>query len=236
MVIVGERTALAKTWMAYQVERFGVTRFDLVLYSRKVDPEALRAACPVEFRHLVTLDEQDFSPIHRRETLRQFHPSGEQALFLDLDEFPEPELKLYLDQGFPAIAGYWIDRLPRDGSLNRQTIDPGTSLDRQFPFASAVRPYLIEKYEEIVVACRYVNPNHHPTSDPILRALWEHVPRVPVHHFRWTAGVEKLHAERTRHPDRHDESRALDARFHRNIVERGAVPPSLMGPARFLGV
>lgn len=129
------------------------------------------------------------------------HPEllNDWCFYPDLDEFvqlPEFYIRDFARMRRPElqmIRGEWFDRLAEGGKL--AAINPTKPLAPQYPLLCKVSHTLFHNVSHVVVACRGVAPeNHHP--DVPAHEGYEKSTVVPVHHFKWRAGLTESMLER----------------------------------------
>jgi hypothetical protein len=109
----------------------------------------------------------------------------------ELHVYPDdlPSLLAFCDRhGYDCVSGAFVDRLSADGGF--PPVDPARSLWSQFPLGGYVSYPLLGADPRKIVAVKGRVPvgqgHHHAAADapcPIEEVF------VPVHHFKWTAGL-----------------------------------------------
>jgi glycosyl transferase family 2 len=127
------------------------------------------------------------------------------VMHLDLDEFQEYPAPLHAivramnAQDDWALRGWIVDRVAADGSL--AAVAPEPSLWQQFPVACKLTERVLRGWTQKIVLCRRRVQLAGGVRHDTCNAHYERVPvgrsdEYRVHHFKWTAGVERRIAAR----------------------------------------
>jgi len=90
--------------------------------------------------------------------------------------------------GWDHVKGCFVDRLAGDGSF--PAVDAGTKLEDQFPLGAMLTFQVLgadPRKATLVHGAVYVAPGQHFTYSP--SACPPELHYVPVHHYKWTAGI-----------------------------------------------
>jgi hypothetical protein len=204
--------ALLAAWCTHY-QQLGVTRFAIALHTphpgggpaREALAEAFRAATGHEPQLVAVGPWHEHTNIHLREQLRARAGQG-WHLLADADEFQQHPhgLAAAVDaaqaNGSGVLAGLLLDRVAADGGFPSWTTNTG--LDRAYPLGGLLTHHLLRGDPRKIVLARsdvvVASGNHRAVASgnhraPGRRPPVDHV--VPVHHFKWRAGVvADLHA------------------------------------------
>lgn len=115
-------------------------------------------------------------------------------ILADSDEFQQYDAPLAditaecEHQGWDHVKGCFVDRLAADGSFPE--LDPSIPLHRQFPLGAMVTYPVLKgdpRKATLVRGALYVAPGQHFAYSPLGCPPALHY--VPVHHYKWTAGI-----------------------------------------------
>jgi hypothetical protein len=122
-------------------------------------------------------------------------------LLADCDEFQQyaaPLADIVADcerHNWDHLKGCFVDRIAADGSF--PALDPQMPLDRQFPLGAMLTyPILLADPRKVTLVrgAIYVVRGQHYTYSPM--GCPPEVHFIPVHHFKWTAGIAQRLARR----------------------------------------
>ena len=187
----------------------GVTEFRIGVHIPMDTPaehsEQLLAACEHAIGRPVLVSRGGWGPAYKGVLLGRLRALAvaDWHVLADADEFQfhdggiESTIERCLASGVPFSTGLLVDRLSARGDVPRGGPTP-PELDDRFPVGCFLTAQLLDgNPRKITVAHREVHtsPGCHVTPS---HSHFQHPAPLPVHHFKWRAGVDEYLSQRAR--------------------------------------